>query len=312
MAWIRARLAALARPHVRKLHTFAAGVAGAPDLDYAREVAAFIDAEHHEAIVTFDQMLAVLPTVIYHLESFDALLVRSSITNYLVAGLASDYVARVFSGEGGDELFAGYDYLKALQPAQLPEELLDITRRLHNTALQRVDRCAAAHGTQAHVCFLAPQVVDLALQIPVEYKLRKGVEKWILRQAMAELLPPSVLMRTKAKFWEGAGVGDLLARYADGVISDADFHRERMLPNGWVVNTKEELFYYRLFREQFRGSGGFESGWGGPRVRRYCSDRKSHGTELSHLFVPGPWLDHYRGARRWCGRAPVRPTAGAW
>ena len=244
-------MAALARPCVRKLHTFAVGLAGAPDLAYAREVAAFIQADHREMIVTFDQMLAVLPAVIYHLESCDALLVRSSITNYLVAGLASDYVARVFSGEGGDELFAGYEYLKALPQSQLPEELLDITRRLHNTALQRVDRCAAAHGTQAHVCFLAPQVMELALKIPIEYKLRNGVEKWILREAMTGLLPPSVLQRTKAKFWEGAGVGDLLARYADSAISDAEFQRERTLPNGWVLNSKEELLYYRIFREQF-------------------------------------------------------------
>jgi asparagine synthase (glutamine-hydrolysing) len=214
-------------------------------------VAEFIGASHHEVIVTFDQMLAALPDVIYHLESFDALLVRSSITNYLVAQLAGDYVAQVFSGEGGDELFAGYDYLKALPPAQLSKELLDITHSLHNTALQRVDRCAAAHGTRAHVCFLAPPVLDYALRIPVELKLHNGVEKWILRQAMHDLLPVSVLMRTKAKFWEGAGVGDLLAHYAGGAIGDAEFRRERTLPNGWQVNSKEELLYYRIFREQF-------------------------------------------------------------
>ena len=59
-----------------------------------------------------------MPAVIYHLESFDALLVRSSITNYLVAQAAADFVPAVFSGEGGDELFAGYAYLKALDPAR--------------------------------------------------------------------------------------------------------------------------------------------------------------------------------------------------
>jgi len=101
-------MAALARPHVSKLFTFAAGMRGAPDLEYARQVAQHLQSEHHEVVVTLDQMLAVLPKVIYHLESFDALLVRSSITNYLVAKLAAEYVPEVFSGEGGDELFAGY------------------------------------------------------------------------------------------------------------------------------------------------------------------------------------------------------------
>ena len=244
-------LAALARPHLKQLHTFAVGLPGASDLEHARAVAHFIDATHHEVLVSFGDMLAALPTVIYHLESFDAWLVRSSITNYLVAKAAAEYVPAVFSGEGGDELFAGYAYLKALDRAALPAELIDIIGRLHNTALQRVDRSASAHGTVAHVAFLDPGVVDYALRIPIELKLRDGVEKWILRQALAGALPDAVLNRPKAKFWEGAGVGELLARYADERISADDFKRERQLPDGSRLNSKEELLYYRIFREHF-------------------------------------------------------------
>lgn len=244
-------MAALARPHVDRLHTFAVGLDHAPDLAYAAEVAAFIGSDHHQIIVTFEGMLTALPMVIYHLESFDALLVRSSVTNYLAAQVAADFVPAVFSGEGGDELFAGYEYLKGLDPAALPDELIDITSRLHNTALQRVDRCASAHGTVAHVAFLDPDVLAYALQIPVAYKLRHGVEKWILRRALEGALPERVLNRTKAKFWEGAGVGDRLAEYADAQISDATFRLERTLPNGWLLNSKEELLYYRIFREHF-------------------------------------------------------------
>lgn len=244
-------IAALARPDVRRLHTVAAGLPGATDLKYAREVARYIQSEHHEVIISIDSMLAVLPDVIYHLESFDALLVRSSIANYLVGREAAKYAPATFSGEGGDELFAGYAYLKDLDPALLADELLDITARLHNTALQRVDRCSAAHGIVAHVPFLAPDVVEYAFRIPVEFKLRDGVEKWILRQAAQDLLPPSVLNRTKSKFWEGAGVGDLLAAYADQQISDRDFENERVLVNGWRLRSKEELMYYRIFREHF-------------------------------------------------------------
>jgi len=244
-------MAALARPHVSKLCTFAAGMRGAPDLEYARQVARHLQSEHREVVVTLDQMLAVLPKVIYHLESFDALLVRSSITNYLVAKLAAEYVPEVFSGEGGDELFAGYEYLKSLPQEQLPAELVDITSRLHNTALQRVDRSASAHGLVAHVAFLDPEVVDYALRIPAELKIRDGVEKWILRRAMDGLLPESVLNRRKAKFWEGAGVGGLMAQHADERIGDDEFRRERRLPNGWILNTREELMYCRIFREHF-------------------------------------------------------------
>ena len=244
-------ITALVRPHVKELHTFAAGLSGAPDLHYARLAADYLGTIHHDVIVSPKELFAALSRVIYHLESFDALLVRSSITNFLVAQRAANYVAAVFSGEGGDELFAGYEYLGSLPADQLAGELLDITGRLHNTALQRVDRCTAAHGLVAHVPFLDPGVVECALRIPTEYKLREGVEKWILRQAMDGLVPETVLHRKKVKFWEGAGVGELLAEHADTSITDADFQRERTLPNGWTINTKEELMYYRVFREHF-------------------------------------------------------------
>ncbi|MCJ7434204.1 MAG: asparagine synthase-related protein [Anaerolineales bacterium] len=244
-------MVALARPHVSKLHTFAAGMAGAPDLEFARAAAEFIHADHHERVVQPEELYASLSEAICALESFDAWLIRSSVMNYLVAKAAADYVPAVFSGEGGDELFAGYDYLKPLDPAAIPAELVDITNRLHNTALQRVDRCSSAFGTVAHVGFLDEGVVEYALQIPADLKLRNGVEKWILREAMKDALPDSVLWRPKAKFWQGAGVEDYLARHAEQQISDADFKRERTLPAGVQLNTKEELFYYRIFRERF-------------------------------------------------------------
>jgi len=242
-------LAALARPHVKKLYTFAAGLPGAPDLEFASEVARHIGSEHREVVVGLQDMLEVLPEVIEHLESFDALLVRSSIMNYLVAKRAADFVPEVFSGESGDELFAGYAYLKSLDPAALGEELIDITARLHNTAFQRVDRSASAHGTIPHVAFADPAVVDYALRIPTEYKLRQGIEKWILRRAMDGALPERVLNRTKAKFWEGAGVAEQLSDCAEKSITDNDFREERTLPSGITLRTKEELMYYRHFRD---------------------------------------------------------------
>lgn len=244
-------IAALARPYVKTIHTFAGGVIGAPDLMFAKEAAEYIGSEHHEVIIDRDMMLKILPDVIYHLESFDALLVRSSIINMCVAYTASNYATDVFTGEGGDELFAGYSYLKDLPLSELDNELLDIIKRLHNTALQRVDRTASAFGLSAHVVFVDPEVVEYALSIPAAYKISGGIEKWILRKAMSGLLPESILVRPKAKFWEGAGVESIISEYAERKISDHDFHKERILSNGWQLTTKEELYYYRIFREHF-------------------------------------------------------------
>ncbi len=248
-------LAALARPMVSTLHTFSAGYADSEDIKASRQVAEWLNTQHHEKIVTCEDLIAILPKVIYHLESFDALLVRSTLINYLVAGMASEYVGEVLSGEGGDELFGGYAYLKSLQLDELPRELIDITQRLHNTALQRVDRSASAHGLVAHVCFLNRDVVDFALRIPSKYKIHNGEEKWILRLAVKGLLPETILHRRKAKFWHGAGLNDDIAKYANSMISDDDFKKGRRLPNGWLLNSKEEFLFYKIFRDQF---GEFE------------------------------------------------------
>ena len=245
-------IAALAVEQKGRLKTFVAGVEGAPDLPYAHLAATFLGTEHHERICTPRELVAAVPEVVRHLESFDALLVRSSLTNYLAGQMAADQVSTVLSGEGGDELFAGYDYLTALPPGKLADELLAITKRLHNTALQRVGRCSRAHGLVAHVPFLDDEVVALALRIPTRYKLDPSAgrqAKWILRRAMDGRLPPEIVSRPKAKFWEGAGVQGILKEHAERVISDSDFRAERTLPDGTEAASKEELLYYRAFRE---------------------------------------------------------------
>jgi asparagine synthase (glutamine-hydrolysing) len=97
-------------------------------------------------------------------------------------------------------------------------------------------------------------VANYAMSIPPQLKLRRDnavIEKWILRRAMSDVLPDDVLWRRKAKFWQGAGVDEMLAQYAAEHISDNEFEHERYLVNGWALNTKEELLYYRIFREHF-------------------------------------------------------------
>ena len=105
------------------------------------------------------------------------------------------------------------------------------------------------------VPFTDPEVLNYALQIPTKYKLyRNGgepIEKWILRKAVEDLLPNSILWRPKSKFWQGAGVVDLLEQFANEKISDQDFRRERELLNGWTLNSKEEVLYYRIFKDHF-------------------------------------------------------------
>jgi asparagine synthase (glutamine-hydrolysing) len=250
-------IAALAKPFVDRLYTFSAGVEGAPDLQYAQQVAKHIGADHYERIYDVEEMHEALDQVIYHLESFDAPLVHSSVSNYLVSELASDHVPFVLSGEGGDELFAGYAFQKAYQSeVELTLSIQEAISALHNTALQRVDRSAAAHGTGVAVPFLDPDVVQYALAIPARWKIRgpQEMEKWPLRQGLAETLPEEVIWRGKSKFWEGSGSGETLSSLAKNKITDEEFENERHLGNGDLLNSKEELSYYRIFKNHFGDS----------------------------------------------------------
>jgi asparagine synthase (glutamine-hydrolysing) len=247
-------IAALARPYVDRLCTFSAGIEGAPDLEYARQVAEYIGADHYERIYEVDDMQNILEQVIYHLESFDAPLVHSSVSNYLVSELAADHVPFVLSGEGGDELFAGYSYQKEYSnQMELTLSIQDAIAALHNTALQRVDRSATAHQCGVAVPFLDPDVVRYALAIPASWKIRgpQVMEKWPLRHGLSDTLPDEVIWREKSKFWEGSGSGETLTSFAEQKISNEEFDAERDLGHYGQIKSKEELIYYRIFKNLF-------------------------------------------------------------
>jgi asparagine synthase (glutamine-hydrolysing) len=247
-------VAALAQKTHGSIQTFSAGLEGAPDLEYAERVARHIGARHRAHIYNKSEALQVLDEVIFHLESFDAPLVRSAIGNHFVAKLAADHVPFVFSGEGGDELFAGYAYQKEYESeVELTLSVQQAIADLHNTALQRVDRSAAAHRTRVGLPFLDPRVVRFALAMPSSLKIRgdQQIEKWPLRQALVDSLPGEIIWRGKTKFWEGAGGAEWLSLHAEEQISDSEFAEERNLGLDGRIRSKEELLYYRVFKSHF-------------------------------------------------------------
>lgn len=244
-------IAALARLHKDPLETFSVCTADGEDREPARQVAQLLGTTHHEYMYNIEEAIEALPQVIYHLESFDCALVRSAIANFFLARLASKHVKVALAGEGADELFAGYDYLKALSPRAVRKELRQITRALHNTNLQRCDRMSMAHGLEVRVPFLDVAVVDSAFRMPLRLKQHgpQRTEKWIVRKVAEDLLPPAIAWRKKSKFAIGSGLGDHLARYAQRHISDSTFAKERWIGPDVTLRSKEELMYFRMFRE---------------------------------------------------------------
>lgn len=259
-------VAALAAEVVGDVHSFAAGAEGGGDLQHAARVAEYLGTKHHEYVITPAEIKELLPQVIYHLESFDPPLVRSSLANFVVGREASRAgLQAVLCGEGSDELFCGYHYLKDFDdPAELRHELVELMQGLPQNGMQRVDRMTEAHALEGYVPFLDMDVVDFAWGLPVEYKIhgRGQVEKWILRHAFADMLPGEVVWRRKAKFFEGAGLEDAIQRVAEQEITDDEFARYRATADGLTLRSKEELYCYRIFREFFPNPAVVETiGW---------------------------------------------------
>jgi asparagine synthase (glutamine-hydrolyzing) len=245
-------VAALMRPYTVDLHSFAAGMEGSPDIEAARVVAKYLGTKHHELIYSPREVEASLPEVIGHLESFDAPLVRSAVPMYFVSRLASEHVKVALSGEGADEVFAGYSYLSGFGDGEaLRGELSAITERLQDTNLQRTDRMSMAHGLEARVPFLDQGLLRFASRIPPELLLHRPdrPEKWLLREACRGLLPREIIDRKKMKFSEGAGSSELMAAVANEKIGRGEFEREREIATGLSLRSPEELHYYRIWRD---------------------------------------------------------------
>ena len=213
-------IAALASRAVdRPIKTFSVGLQGSPDIQAAARVAEHIGSEHHQLTFTAEDLARALPHVIYHLESADVDLVRSAVPTHFATTLARQHVKAVLTGEGADELFAGYAYHHAYvhSPRALADELTRSLTGMHNINLQRVDRVTMAQGLEARTPFLDRDLIDFAQSIPASVKMRitdeqtgQTTEKWILRMACQDLLPHDLIWREKAQFDEGTGTVDTL------------------------------------------------------------------------------------------------------
>ncbi|NMC12154.1 MAG: asparagine synthase B [Chloroflexi bacterium] len=250
-------IAKLASQFTEHLHSFAVGMEGSEDLKAARKMANILETRHYERIYTEKEMVDILPKVIYHLESFDPALVRSAIPNYFLAEMASQQVKVILTGEGADEVYAGYDYLSQYtNPDLLQKELASITNSLHNTNLQRADRVAMAFGLEARVPFLDIHSINLGLGLPPELKVHHHhTAKYLLRLAFKRDLPEEIANRPKQKFSKGAGSSDVLAQLANRTITDKEYQSERarlLYQWNYRLPNKEALYYYQILCQYFQ------------------------------------------------------------
>ncbi len=250
-------IAAIARKHMGALHTFSVGIEGSEDLEAARRVARHIDSIHHELVFTLDEIKHCLPKIIFSLESFDQDLVRSAVPCHFVSRLASQYVKVILTGEGADELFGGYAYHKEFDDTMpLHEELHRSVASLHNINLQRVDRLTMAHSIEGRVPFLDLEMIELGQRIPAKLKIYaaqngKRIEKWILRKACEDLLPPEIVWREKQQFDEGSGTSNVLADIGQTFMRPVEAHRYAAMHARDDIRSEEESVYHKLLCESY-------------------------------------------------------------
>jgi len=244
-----------------RLHSFAIGLAGAPDLIAARGVASHIGSVHHEIHFTVQEGLDALSDVIYHLESFDVTSIRASTPMYLLMRKISAMgIKMILSGEGADEIFGGYLYFhKAPNGRELHEETVRKIRKLHLYDCARANKTSAAWGVEARVPFLDREFLDVAMMLNPEVKLPRNavhsrpIEKWPLRKAFEGYIPDEVLWRQKEQFSDGVGYNwiNMLKATAETEITDAMMSGAGERFPVKTPETKEAYYYREIFEQHF-------------------------------------------------------------
>ena len=240
-----------------RLHSFAVGLQGAPDLEKARLVANHIGTVHHEINYTIQEGLDALSDVVYFTETYDVTTIRASTPMYLLARVIKSMgIKMVLSGEGADEVFGGYLYFhKAPDARAFHEETVRKLSKLHLYDCLRANKSLAAWGVEGRVPFLDTAFLDVAMRLNPLAKMcpDSTIEKKILREAFSPLLPDEVAWRQKEQFSDGVGYSwiDTLKRItAENVSDDEMAHAAERFPINPPRN-KEEYFYRTLFAAHF-------------------------------------------------------------
>ena len=226
------------------------------DLPLAKDVTQYLGVKHHILIFDEKEINEILPQAIYHQEMYEESCVHGAIANFLAGRFVSPHTNCVITGEGADEFFAGYD--GQFRQGENPEEVASIVDNLinvaHNTALQRLDRLAAANSIETRTPFLDTKVMDFCMKIPLNCKIHgeEQVGKWVLRQAFEGCLPEHIIYQTKRFFAQGSGVAFIMRAQAEKSISEKELAEHNKKEGNPWLSSVEELYYYKIFKDTYR------------------------------------------------------------
>lgn len=280
-----------------RLHSFAIGLEGSPDLAAAEIAARALGTVHHGFKYSFEEGLDALPEVIRHIETYDVTTIRASTPMYLLARrIKATGVKMVLSGEGADEVFGGYLYFhKAPNAREFHQETVRKLDALHLHDCLRANKSMMAWGVEPRVPFLDVEFLDVAMRMDARAKMAgigpdgaRRIEKALLREAFAGYLPDAILWRQKEQFSDGVGYGwiDGLKAHAERHVGDAEFAAAGRRFQVNPPQTKEAYFYRALFEQVFPGDACARTVPGGKSIA--CSSPAAIAWDASFATAADP------------------------
>jgi len=253
-------LATVAARRGRRLTAVCVSVADGPGLDepYASIVATRLGLDLHVIRPKLSDLVEKMPALIRILGTFDPMELRNSIASYVALEKARDIGIRtVLTGDGADELFAGYSYMFNMPSTDLPKYIQHLNEVMYFSS--RV--MAPCLSIAVELPYIREEIRSLALTLTTEDLVGerdgKRFGKKILREAFADVLPNEITWRVKTPIEFGSG-STALPRFAAETIGDEHFNEECKSASendNVTIRDKEHLLYYRMYRQIFPPPG---------------------------------------------------------
>lgn len=244
------------------------------DERYARYLSSFLKMEPVLVRISIDEAISEIPNVIRILKSFDPAIPNDLAVYFGMRKVSELKLKSVMTGDGSDEIFAGYDYMRNI------DDLEEYTKRLIPNLNFNSGKIGSFFGIDVRTPFLDQKLLDLAIRIPKSLKIDGGHGKWILREAFRSHLPETIILQKKRPLEVGSGMS-LIRKYISERLRDEDYEKKKR-EYGINFYGKDHLVYYEIYREIF---GDIKKD---KEARNPCpncgSDRKSNHCKVCGYF----------------------------